>query len=531
MALNPRYKNAASDFFSEQNIIDGWGHTERAILLARAIEHPDNPKFKEAADALSEIGHVDVARKEEIEKENNHDLDAAIRAMGEQVDAMHPKKNYGRLIHQGVTSYDTEDTSMSLLLASSGKKTVESLRGVADALMAKANMFKYTPCNGYTHSQIAEPITIGKRFLDPAVGVSEQIDQFEKEVEKINVCKIKGATGVYSGSLSPEFEERVAKILGQKVSKVSTQILPIEDLLAFFHPFPIIASKLQNLAYSLCLSSGDLAEVKEKFKKGQTGSSIMTYKQNPIRLENIIGATRKIKALYMELMDATLSLRERDISGSFQIVRHIIPEMFETMEHVSSKTKAVIGGLSVFPIQGLRALIKYPFTSAGAAKALFAKLLPEDDGANNKKLYSFIQGYSLECKYSSDWLGVPKSLFDALAPEIKKIGGQKAVSELEMVMSLPHNLRNIGGVWRVATGKDNDDGIHEGLADYMINSGQMEYFWAKDSENFINTYGEIVRANYKTGGASERNYADLHNAMSRLNGERARLIKEKVIAA
>jgi adenylosuccinate lyase len=530
MSISTRYLNPAFDFFSEQNILNAWRDIEVAILLARAAEHPENPEFKEAAEALASIGDVNVARKEEIEKETGHDLVAAIRAMAEQVDAKFPGKNYGRLIHQGVTSYDAEDSAMSLLLARAGKKMVASLRETADKLMAKADMFKYVPCNGFTHSQVAEPITVGKRFLDAAVGIHEQIDRFEKEIERINVCKIKGATGVYAGSLSPEFEERVAKILGQKVSKVATQILPIENNLDFFEPFEVIACKIENLTSNLAGQSGEPAEVKEGRKKGQTGSSTMTHKENPITLENDTGASRKIKALRSELAYSTRTPFERDISASFQVVRHIIPEMFQTTEHISIKMKSILDNLEAFPVQCLRNINKYgDFIFAGAAKDLIARISPNSD---NKKIYSFVQTHSIDCKQSAQWRGKPKSLFDALAPEVQKLGGEKAVSELKLVMSLPYNLRNIRGVWRVATGENKSDGhVHHALVDYMISSGQLRHFLVKDTKKFIGTYEKIVRANYKVSHASKQDYADLRSAMSRLRVEHARLIKEKVIAA
>ncbi|MDR2685491.1 MAG: hypothetical protein LBB23_01805 [Rickettsiales bacterium] len=514
MSLNPRYKNNASNAFSDQNILNAWRDAEVAVLRAKASAEPDNSEFEAAARALSAIGDVNVARKEEIEKETKHDLVAAIRAMSEQVDAQNPGKNYGRLIHQGITSYDTEDTAQSLLLTAAGKDMQKSLWKLSDALMQKAKTFKYAPCNGYTHSQIAEPITIGKRFLDAAVGIDEQSSRFAYEIDQINQCKIKGATGIYSGSLSPQFETMVAAILEQSVSKTATQILPIEDMLNFFHPFPVIASKVQNLAYSLCLSSGDLAEVKEGFAKGQTGSSVMTFKQNPINLENVIGAARKIKGLYSELMDATLTLRERDISNSFQVVRHIIPELFETMEHLAKKMTSVVNGMGVFPIQALRNINKYgDFVYAGAAKDFIATNF---SGGDNKEIYSLVQKYSMESKFSSDYRGEAISLADALAPKVREIGGDEKVAQLKAVMSLPYNLRNVSGAYNVALNDPQTDN-HNAIADYIIESGQMEQFKQADSWNWIKTYAGIVRANYDNSGAEKAEYSNLDDAMQKIS--------------
>lgn len=517
MSLNNRYHNRMSSAFSDQNILNAWRDVEVAVLMAKAALKK-NHEFEVAANELNQIGDVDVARKEQIEKETKHDLVAAIRAMAEQVDDGNPDKNLGRLIHQGITSYDTEDTAQSLMLYAAGNKTEKRLHELLEALMAKANLFKYVPCNGYTHNQIAEPITVGKRFLDAAVGIDQQMQKLRIETKEANICKIKGATGIFSGLLTPELEKEVAATLHQTPARIATQILPIEDLLSFFNPMLIVACKIENLAQNLRLASGDLAEVKEGFAKGQTGSSVMTFKQNPINIENITGAARKIKALYNELMHATATWRERDISNSFQVQRHIIPEMFETMEHIISKTLSILSGLQVFPIQCMRNLKKYgDFVFAGAAKDFIATNFSD---ADNKKIYQMVQTFSIQAKNSADWRGEPRSLFYMLAPEVEKIGGKKLVEELKTAMSLAHNLRNIHNVYVDARFKNGrEDTVHAELVDYMISGGQLKEFKPMDSVIFINSYYQIVEANYRNFGLKDEYLDKLKKSVLRFKKE------------
>ncbi|MCL2338964.1 MAG: lyase family protein [Proteobacteria bacterium] len=510
MALNSRYANKMTPEFSDQNILNAWRDIEHAVLEARMeMAHADGDdakcaEFFAAATALSRIGDVNVKRKEEIEKETKHDLVAAIRAMGEQVDAMNPGKNYGRLIHQGITSYDTEDPAQSLMLARAGTKMLKRMEELRDALLKKANLFKYAPCNGFTHNQVAEPITIGKRFLDAVVGIDEQIKAFAAEIEKINVCKIRGAVGIYSGSLTPKFEALVAAKLGQKPARIGTQILPIQNLIPFFTPFLTAACTCENLAQNLRLASGDLAEVREGFAKDQTGSSTMTYKQNPINLENITGATRAVKAKMNELMHATVSWDERDISNSFQVQRHIIPDLFELLEHIVSKTLAVLDGLNVYPIQAMRNVNKYgDVLYSAAVKEYFSTKFAT---ADNKDVYDMVQPASIAAKNAATWRGETVSLFEQLAPDVEKIGGADAVSELQTIMSLPYNLRNVNECYSVAgygttVAEDNshttpESVIHSDLVDYMINSGQLAEFKKSDSLAFIDAYAAVANANY-----------------------------------
>ncbi|MDR0449611.1 MAG: hypothetical protein LBG89_04120 [Rickettsiales bacterium] len=511
MSLNSRYKNSMTPEFSDQNILNAWRDVELAVLKAK-YETTGNKEFLECLNALAVIGDVNVARKEEIEKETKHDLVAAIRAMAEQVDALKPGMNLGRLIHQGITSYDTEDTATSLMLHAAGRKILAGLDKLKDAFEAKAELFKFAPCLGYTHNQVAEPITIGKRFLDIAVGIDQQNGKLADEIEEINQCKIKGAVGIHSGALTPSFENKVAAELGQKVSRVATQILPIEDLLPFFAPMLTIACKLENWAQNMRLLSGAEAEVKEGFAKKQTGSSVMTFKQNPINIENITGAARAMKALFAELMNATGTWRERDISNSFQIQRHVVPEIFEVMEHLIQKTMLILDGLQIFPIQSFRNLDKYgDMLFAGAAKDWLATNLPA--AGDNEAIYKMVQKESIDSKYSIEFRGGKSHLTDKLADVVHEKIGAGAVAKFKNIMSVSYNLRNVAANYSIA-GLALDSRCEE-MVDYIIETGQLAHFGEKDALGFIDAYEKIVVANHGSFGGIERAVAKFKNALNR----------------
>jgi adenylosuccinate lyase len=500
--------------------MNAWLLVEQAVLTAKHMESPHDKELMRASRLLNRVKSADVARAKEIEKTTRHDLVAFVRAVCEQMEepAESKGKNPGRFVHQGITSYDIEDTAQSLLLAKAGHMVAERLYKLSWLLHQKANVFKYAPCNGYTHNQIAEPVTIGKRFLDIEIAIREQAGRFEAEMKKINLCKIKGAVGIYGGSLTPEFEGRVASILGMRPAPTATQILPIENLVSFFNPLVVVACHIENFAQNLRLASGDLAEAKEGFAKGQTGSSTMTFKENPINIENITGAARKMKSLMNELIHATGTWRERDISNSFQVQRHIIPEMFETAEHIASKTIGVLENLRIFPIQSLRNIMKYgDLAFAGAAKEWLAGK-ECSAGRGNEEIYGLIQKESIAAKHAADFRGETPDLFGRL-----DYAGTPYEKELKMVMSLPYNLRNVAKYYELATGGKTlcgEEDIHARLADYIIDGGHLAMFGKEDSAAFIRTYGTIVEKNYE----SDNNlYSDakksLRDAVARLTKE------------
>jgi adenylosuccinate lyase len=499
--------------------MNAWLTVEQAVLAAKQASRPHDEKLALAARLLCEIENVDVARAKEIEKTTRHDMVAFVRSVCEQMDAMEESRgeNLGRFVHQGVTSYDIEDTAQSMLLAGAGRAVAKSLRDLSGLLRQKANLFKYAPCNGYTHNQIAEPVTIGKKFLDLEFSLNGQLSRFENEIRNINLCKIKGAVGIYGGALTPEFEQQVADILGMRTSRSATQILPIENLVSFFCPLVAAACHIENFAQNLRLASGDLAEAKEGFGKSQTGSSIMTFKENPINLENITGAARKMKALMGELMNATGTWRERDISNSFQVQRHIVPEMFETIGHIASKTRGVLDSLRIFPIQAMRNIRKYgDFLFAGAAKEWFA-----NNGAlGNATIYGLIQEKSIAAKHAADFRGETRSLYD----ELESLAGHDPEGGLKTAMSLPYNLRNVGKYYDLATSERtgyNEAAIHPQLVDYIIDGGQLAQFRKKDSLAFIDEYRRIVEKNYEqsAGGHHRQAMESLRDSVARFKKE------------
>ncbi|MDR1826464.1 MAG: hypothetical protein LBQ49_02105, partial [Rickettsiales bacterium] len=113
--------------------------------------------------------------------------------------------------------------------------------------------------------------------------------------------------------------------------------------------------------------------------------------------------------------------------------------------------------------------------------------------------------------------------------KVREIGGDDAAAELKTVMSLPYNLRNVRECYHVAADINNDFAVgdvtvHEELAKYIIDGGQMKQFTKEDFENFINMYEQIVRANYKAcdGGdvrASPVEYAGFELALNLLRGQ------------
>jgi len=97
--------------------------------------------------------------------------------------------------------------------------------------------------------------------------------------------------------VDPEVEDYVAKKLGMKVDRLSTQVSQRDRLAAMFSALGNYASTLEKMATEIRLyQQSEISELMEGFGTGQKGSSSMPHKKNPISSENITGLSRLIRS-------------------------------------------------------------------------------------------------------------------------------------------------------------------------------------------------------------------------------------------
>ena len=106
---------------------------------------------KEAAKAGWERGQFDVARIDAIEAETKHDVIAFLTNLAEYVG---PE---ARFVHQGMTSSDVLDTTLSVQLKQATELLMVGLARLLKALKDRAYEHKDTICIGRSHGIHAEP--------------------------------------------------------------------------------------------------------------------------------------------------------------------------------------------------------------------------------------------------------------------------------------------------------------------------------------------------------------------------------------
>jgi adenylosuccinate lyase len=310
-----------------------------------------------AADALAEIGVIpkeaaarvwekgrnakfDVARIEEIEKETRHETIAFLTHLAEIVG---PE---ARFVHQGMTSSDVLDTTLSIQLARATDILVADVDLLLAALKKRAFEHKYSVTIGRSHGIHGEPTTFGLKLAGFYAEFQRARSRLLAAREEIATCAISGAMGTFA-NIDPRVEAHVAAKLGLKVEPVSTQVIPRDRHAAYFAALGVVASSIERLAIEVRhLQRTEVLEAQEFFAEGQKGSSAMPHKRNPVLTENLTGLARMVRAYVIPAMENVALWHERDISHS-SVERFIGPDATITLDFALVRAAGVIDKLLI----------------------------------------------------------------------------------------------------------------------------------------------------------------------------------------
>ncbi|WP_120715805.1 adenylosuccinate lyase [Tsuneonella amylolytica] len=285
---------------------------------------------------------IDVEAIDAIEAVTKHDVIAFLTWVAEQVG------DEARFMHQGMTSSDVLDTTLSVQLAKASDILLEDLDLLLAAIRRRAEEHKYTPTIGRSHGIHAEPVTFGLKLAQAYAEFARCRERLANARREIATCAISGAVGTFA-NVSPEVEEHVAERLGLAIEPVSTQVIPRDRHAMYFATLAVIAGSIERLAVEVRhLQRTEVLEAEEYFSPGQKGSSAMPHKRNPILTENLTGQARMIRAYALPALENVALWHERDISHS-SVERFIGPDATITLDFALARLAGVIDKLLVYP--------------------------------------------------------------------------------------------------------------------------------------------------------------------------------------
>ena len=291
--------------------------SEAAITHVRAFT-PAELALLDALEADFDLAAAE--RVKVIESRVNHDVKSVEYFLRERLEATSLADMAGSL-HFACTSDDINNLAYALML----RGAVVSLwqpeaRSLLDSLDKLAHENADIPMLSRTHGQAATPATVGKEMAVFAHRLRRQLRQVEQQEY---LGKFNGAVGAYNAHVAaypdvdwPAVSRRFVEGLCLAHNPLTTQIEPHDWIAELAHSL----ARFNAVTLDLCRDMWhyiSLGYFRQQVVAGETGSSTMPHKVNPIDFENAEANLGVSNALLTHLADKLpVSRLQRDLSDS-----------------------------------------------------------------------------------------------------------------------------------------------------------------------------------------------------------------------
>jgi len=258
------------------------------------------------------------------------------------------RKSFHPWIHFGLTSEDVNNLAHRLLLGPAVEEVLlPALADVRDGLTTLARDYRDTPMLARTHGQPATPTTFGKEMAVVAARLGRAMGRVREASAGLS-GKLAGASGTYAAHDAaypdvdwPAFAREFVTGLGLDHAPLATQVNSCDDLATLFDALRGVNNVLRDLDLDAWLYVSD-RYLGQRAVEGETGSSTMPHKVNPIDFENSEGNLSKANSDLTFLADyVTTSRLQRDLSDS--TVKRNIGAAFGHCLIAYGKTQAGLG--------------------------------------------------------------------------------------------------------------------------------------------------------------------------------------------
>ncbi|MBU3953929.1 MAG: adenylosuccinate lyase [Proteobacteria bacterium] len=351
-ALDGRYAGLThelADIFSEFGLIRHRVQVEvewlKFIITDLKLVPMNGLDLKPIDDIFTKFDCNDAEQVKIIEKKTNHDVKAVEYFIKDKLDTA-GLAHIREWVHFACTSDDINNTAYALMLKKGKDMAADLLNQCIEKLEEKALVHKSIPMMSRTHGQPATPTTVGKEFVNFAWRIRQESLFLEgKQIQ----AKMNGATGNYNAHwfVFPEIdwigasERFITRHLNLEPILYTTQINPNSSLSQVLHSLVRAAAILIDFDRDMW-GYISLGYFKQRIKEGETGSSTMPHKVNPIDFENSEGnmglAISMMEHLAVKLQKSRF---QRDLSDST-----VLRNLGSVFAYFSIGVKNTLKGLS-----------------------------------------------------------------------------------------------------------------------------------------------------------------------------------------
>ncbi|UYH52082.1 argininosuccinate lyase [Candidatus Kirkpatrickella diaphorinae] len=271
------------------------GSLAHAKMLAHVgILSPEDAKAIE--DGLNAIA-TDIA-------EGRFEFSAALEDIHMNIEALLSEKigEAGKRLHTARSRNDQVATDFRLWTRDAIDGLSAQVSSLMRALAQRAREHAATPMPGFTHLQVAQPITFGHHLLAYVEMLARDKGRLEDARARLNECPLGSAA--LAGTSFPIDREMTARALGfDRPTRNSLDAVSDRDFaLEYLSALNLLAMHLSRLAEEIviwCSAPFQFVTLSDAFT---TGSSIMPQKRNPDAAELIRAKIGRISGDYLSLL-------------------------------------------------------------------------------------------------------------------------------------------------------------------------------------------------------------------------------------
>ena len=427
--------------YSRKQMVDIWSQQEKFNIWFQIEAHACDAQAelgvipKNSAKIIWEKGQFDIDRIDEIEKTTKHDVIAFLTNLTEYIG------DDARFIHQGMTSSDVLDTTLSIQLQKASDILLNDLDLLLEAIEKRSIEHKNTVTIGRSHAIHAEPITFGLKLASYYAEFKRNKKRLLDARKEISTCAISGAVGTFA-HIDPYVENYVSQKLDLIPEEISTQIIPRDRHAMFFSILGVIASSVERLATEIRhLQRTEVREVEEFFSQGQKGSSAMPHKRNPVLTENLTGLARLVRSSVIPALENVTLWHERDISHS-SVERMIAPDATITLDFALHRLTDVIENLLIYPNTMQLNLEKL----GGLVHSQQVLLALTQKGASRESAYEMVQSNAMKVWETAEH--ERKNVYKKLLVDDKNVRKFLDEEEIEILFNLEQHFVHVDTIFQ-----------------------------------------------------------------------------------
>ena len=207
----------------------------------------------------------------------------------------------GRL-HTARSRNDQVATDFRLWVRSACDEAMDAIRNLQRALVMRAEEYVGTVMPGFTHLQVAQPVTLGHHLMAYYEMLRRDISRFDDARSRLNQCPLGSAALAGTGFAIDR--ERTADALGFDAATANSldSVSDRDFALDYLSAAAQCSLHLSRLAEELIIWASapfGLVKLPDEYS---TGSSIMPQKRNPDAAELVRGHSGRIVGALMSLM-------------------------------------------------------------------------------------------------------------------------------------------------------------------------------------------------------------------------------------